>query len=180
MKLKITLVFVLIAVTFLYLVFQGGYFPSNKAVVVSKAESALTGAAILEKISQLDLRDYEGNKISVNKDELLATEKVVIHAWASWCGPCVTEVPELIEYSKKNPQVKFIIVSEDDYTEDIQKFMKSFPEFNSDKFIRIWDGTKAMSALLKIDRLPMSVLINKNKAEPKYILAAVDWKRLEF
>lgn len=179
MKLKVTVAFVLIALGFLYLVFKGGYFSTNPAVV-QKVEQGMTGTAILEQIVKFDLRNYKGDKLTIDKEDLLGAEKAVVHLWASWCAPCVNEVPELIEYSKINPKVKFVIVSLDDYNEDIGKFMKSFPEFDSEKFIRVWDVNKNISALLKTDRLPMSVLIEKNKPEPRMILAAANWKNLGF
>jgi thiol-disulfide isomerase/thioredoxin len=179
MKAVITLVFVLLAASFLILVFKGGYFSSNP-VIVQKVEQGLSGAAVLEQLSGLDLRDYKGNKLVVDKSSLLGADKAVIHLWASWCAPCVNEVPELIEYAKKNPQVKFVVVSEHDYNDDIAKFMKSFPEFDSDKFIRVWDVDKKVSGLLKIDRLPMSFLIEKGKAEPRQVTGAANWKNLNF
>lgn len=179
MKLKISLIFFLIAGAFLYLVFKGGYFTTRPAVV-TKVEEKLTGTAILEQIAKFDLRDYKGNKLVINKQELLGASKAIVHLWASWCGPCVIEVPELIEYSKGHPEVKFVIVSLDDYHEDIEKFLKSFPEFNSEKFIRVWDVNKNISELLKTDRLPMSVLVDKQKIEPQFVLAAANWKNLGF
>jgi thiol-disulfide isomerase/thioredoxin len=179
MKAVITLVFVAVAAGFLFLVFKGGYFSSNP-VVVQKVEQGVAGSAILEQLSALELRDYKGSKQSISKEALLGPDKVVIHLWASWCAPCVNEVPELIEYSKQNPAVKFVIVSEDDYNDDIAKFMKSFPDFDSDKFTRIWDADKKVSSLLKIDRLPMSFLIQKGKAEPRLVTGAANWKNLNF
>lgn len=179
MKLKISIAFLLVAAGFLYMVFKGGYFSTNKTVV-QKTEQGLSGQALLEQISKFDLRDYKGNKLVINKDDLLGADKAIIHLWASWCAPCVNEVPELIEYSKENPKVKFMIVSLDDYNEDIIKFLKSFPEFDSEKYIRVWDVNKNISGLLKADRLPMSFLIDKSKPEPRVIAAAANWKNLGF
>ncbi len=179
MKLKISIAFALVAAGFLYLVFKGGYF-STRPVVIQKTERGMTGAAILEQISAFDLRDYKGNKLNLKKEELLGADKAIVHLWASWCGPCVNEVPELIEYSKKNPKVKFVIVSLDDYKEDIGKFLISFPEFDSQNYVRVWDINKSISALLKADRLPMTLLIEKDKLEPRVIAAAANWKNLGF
>lgn len=179
MKLKISIAFLVLAAGFLFLVFKGGYFSARPAVV-KKTEQGITGAAILEQITKFDLRDYKGNKLTINKDELLGADKTIIHLWASWCAPCVNEVPELIEYSKENPNVKFVIVSLDEYNDDIIKFLKSFPEFDSAKYIRVWDVNKNISGLLNADRLPMSFLIDKSKPEPRVIAAAANWKNLGF
>ena len=179
MKLKITAIFVLIAGVFLYFVFKGGYF-NTQSKPVSAAKEKLSSAALLEQISKMDLQDYNATKVSADFSKIQSSDKIVIHLWASWCGPCVNEVPELVEYSKKRQDVRFIIVSLDDYKEDIEKFLKSFPEFNSKDYLQIWDVDKKLSTLLEADRLPMSVLIDKNQLEPKYIKAVVDWKNIDF
>ena len=180
MKIKISLVFLFLAGLFVYFVFKGGYIVTSSAPTVIAGESKLSGAGLLDQLSKLDLRDYNGDKLVLDRSELDKPQKLVIHFWASWCSPCVNEVPELVEYAQKNPDVKFVIVSADDYKEDIEKFMKSFPAFNTERFIRVWDVSKTVAGLLKVDRLPMSVLISKSKAEPQMIFAAADWKNLNF
>jgi thiol-disulfide isomerase/thioredoxin len=179
MKLKITVVFVLIAGVFLYFVFKGGYFGSGTQTS-PVADQKPSGASLVDQISKMELRTYTGDKLVFDLAGAQHSEKVVIHLWASWCGPCVNEVPELVEFSKNRKDVKFIIVSLDDYKEDIEKFLKSFPEFNSKDYVQVWDVEKRISQLLNADRLPMSVLIDKNKAEPQFIKAVVNWKTLNF
>lgn len=180
MKLKITLFFVLLSAAFIYLVFKGKYFSVHQGPDKTVTKDKLTAEAILNKVSTSELRDYKGNKISIDMSVLQAHSAVIIHLWASWCGPCVNEVPELIEYSKKNPDVKFIIVSLDEVRDDIAKFLKSFPEFDSTNFVRVWDGPSSISKFLDADRLPMSVIIRKANPEPLVIKSVVDWKNLKF
>ena len=176
MKIKITLTFLLLSVLFVFLVFKGKYFSVNQDSKTNNTTNLFSSEAVLSKLQTADLRDYKGNKISIAKGSLEGHQSIIIHLWASWCAPCVNEVPELIAYSKKNPDVKFIIVSLDDIQDDISKFLKSFPEFDSDKFIRIWDGPNFISKYLNADRLPMSVIIRKNAREPQIVKAVVDWK----
>ena len=179
MRLKITAGFLLLSVIFIYMVFKGKYFSVNQVPEVKRATDALTSAAVFDKLQSSELRDYKGNKVSVDKSALAAHQGVVVHLWASWCGPCVNEVPELVAFAKTRPDIKFIIVSLDEQQDDIFKFLKSFPEFDSDKFIRVWDGPSSISKFLDADRLPMSVIMRKDKPEPQVIKSVVDWKNLK-
>ena len=179
MRLKITAAFLLLSIIFTFLVFKGKYFSVNQGPEAKSATDALTAEAIINKLQTSDLRDYKGNKISIDIGALATHQGVVVHLWASWCGPCVNEVPELITYAKAHPDVKFIIVSLDEQQDDIFKFLKSFPEFDSEKFIRIWDGPSSISKFLDADRLPMSVILRKDKTGPQIIKSVVDWKNLK-
>jgi thiol-disulfide isomerase/thioredoxin len=180
MKLKLTLFFVVLAGVFIFFVFKGGYFSTfSEPAVTVIGQADVTSEVLLNKLYSSDLRDYEGKKIVVDKSAVNSEQDVIVHLWASWCGPCVNEVPELIHFAKQNPNVKFVIISLDEYQDDIAKFMKSFPEFNTSRFIRIWDGDNTFVKLLNADRLPMSVIMRKSNSQPQIVKSVVDWKSLK-
>ena len=177
MKLKIGLVFLVLAGIFVFFTFKGGYLKADAPIATGK--NTYYSKEVIDRLLSFDLRDYSGNKLPVDQQKIRGSKKTVIHLWASWCGPCVGEVPELIEFSKKNQDVTFIIVSLDDYQADIEKFMKSFPEFNSSEFLRVWDRDKQISKYLDADRLPMSVIIQNDRNEPQLLKSVVDWRRIK-
>ena len=49
----------------------------------------------------------------------------VLHVWASWCRPCLEELPELFEFSAKHPEVPIIVVSWGDRPGAAKKFIRS-------------------------------------------------------
>ncbi|KGR93746.1 TlpA family protein disulfide reductase [Burkholderia sp. ABCPW 111] len=55
-------------------------------------------------------------------------QKVVVNFWASWCGPCVEEMPELVklsqEYEKKG--VRFVGIGVDS-EQNVKNFLKKVP-----------------------------------------------------
>src|SRR4051812_4042775 len=67
---------------------------------------------------------------------------VLLHFWATWCPPCLDEMPKLVELARslKGRSVKIVAISLDDKWEDAEKILKSsiLPE----NFISLIDLSK--------------------------------------
>lgn len=48
------------------------------------------------------------------------------HLWATWCAPCLREIPEIIAFAQKNPNLTFSLVAIRDEKEDIERFLASY------------------------------------------------------
>lgn len=69
------------------------------------------------------LIDLEGNTLDFVE---LKGQVILINIWATWCAPCVAEMPGLYSlYQKmKNEKVKFIFLSVDENPEKVRDFLK--------------------------------------------------------
>ena len=56
------------------------------------------------------LKDDQGGEFVLSKQR---GKSVVIAFWASWCGPCQQELPELERLMRKHPKVTFVAVNVD-------------------------------------------------------------------
>ena len=63
---------------------------------------------------------FEGGTIDLEK---LRGKPVVLSFWASWCGPCRFELPELSRIQPLYPDVHFIAVNVDKDKNEAQKFL---------------------------------------------------------
>lgn len=129
--------------------------------------------------------DYNNNIL--DRSKLLPDDKVsvtVIHFWASWCEPCITEIPELLQFVTENSKQpandysKFIVVSLDESHDDLLRFLKNFPRLNQDPIVRIWDNSDSLSRKFSIDKLPATIFLYKN-GEIKKVHGIVDWKAIQ-
>ena len=51
----------------------------------------------------------------------------IINFWATWCKPCVKELPQFIELAKSNPEISISLVSLD-YVQDLETKVQPFLE----------------------------------------------------
>ena len=77
------------------------------------------------KVPNFSWKDASGKTIDLDSYRGKVT---VINFWATWCGPCIHEIPDLIELSKElsDKNVKLIGVSLDrgpNVAEDVQNFV---------------------------------------------------------
>jgi len=68
-----------------------------------------------------ELKDDKGGKFILSKQR---GKPVVIAFWASWCGPCQDELPQLVGLAKRYPKVKFIAVNVDRNASAGRRFME--------------------------------------------------------
>lgn len=92
---------------------------------------------------------------------------LIINVWASWCGPCRSEMGSLERLSRRfgGRQFNVIGVSTDDYPERAVSFLqKSNVTFNN--FI---DSKLFLENMLGADRLPLTLLVDaQGKVLGKY------------
>jgi thiol-disulfide isomerase/thioredoxin len=133
---------------------------------------AVTAAEIDEpKIALLKPADFNKFKDSA-KGKVL-----VVNFWATWCGPCVAEFPELIAIDKKyrDRGVKFVGISADEVA-DIQTKVIPFIKEQKPLFdILVQDTEDLEEMMAQIDKewqgaLPTTFIFNKEglKAYTKY------------
>ncbi len=154
---------VIIAIAFFYGVYQ-----DQKPAPARQSKLEATKTLGLERAV-----DWKGKEILLEEPD----QVVVVHFWASWCGPCVHEFPELIEMTKRHSgKVLVLAISEDKEIEEVEVFVKSFPQaLETPHFQILWDHDRAYMKRWSVEKLPESFIYTPDRQLAKRISGAASW-----
>ena len=120
-----------------------------------------------------DINDVE-KTISNAENKVL-----LLNFWATWCAPCIKEIPELIELKEKfknNIEVYFYSV---DF--NVKKTVPKFLKKNKIEGLLVLNDEKLkVSDKFDIKVMPTTVVINKNFEEVAQVKGYVDWLSPEY
>lgn len=98
---------------------------------------------------------------------------ILLNFWASWCAPCVNEMPALIKLSEKFKDFSFklVMVNFGENTQKVRDFSKSLSN-PSDIYL---DQDKLSGNFWVTKGLPVTYLINKKGQITHMVMGEVDW-----
>ena len=127
----------------------------------------------VEIFSIKDINDYEKIISSSEKKILL------LNFWATWCAPCIKEIPELLELKKKfNNDVEIYFLSVDS---NVKKTVPKFLKKNKLEDLKVLNDEKLkISSKFGVKVMPTTVIINKEFEEVAQVKGYVDWSSSKY
>jgi cytochrome c biogenesis protein CcmG/thiol:disulfide interchange protein DsbE len=95
----------------------------------------------------------------------------VLNFWASWCAPCIEELPSLEELQRDLPQVQIVAVSTDDDATAYERFLKQ----HSVSLLTVRDGEQRSNAMYGTARFPETYVIDKNGMIRRKFIGPQEW-----
>jgi thiol-disulfide isomerase/thioredoxin len=149
-------------------VFEAEYLAIKPLVRVEKTKEELdmrlATARSNTKGSVLAGFNYENHKGGLTSLSALKGKYVYIDIWATWCGPCIKEFPDLKKLMndyKGNPNIEFLCISVDSEA-DYQKWRSFVTEKQLDGIQLIADKSfdSDFMKFLNVSLIPRNVLID--------------------
>lgn len=119
-----------------------------------------SAATTEEKIMAPDftVTDYSGNKVKLSD---FFGKPIVINFWATWCGPCKSELPAFDKaYAEYGEEIEFLMVNLTDGVQDTEEKVRKFVSDGGYSFPVFFDTEYSAANAYGTYSIPVTVMIN--------------------
>ena len=100
---------------------------------------------------------------------------VLLNLWATYCAPCIEELPSLLALQKKMPDIAVVAVSMD---QDPDVYRKFLVDHHVD-VLTVRDGEMKVNALYGTVQIPETYVIDRQGVLRRKFVGAQDWTKPE-
>lgn len=131
------------------------------ALLVTALPAAADEGTGPEPMPEFTLPNLAGGNTSIT--EHLGEKVILINFWATWCTPCMKEMPKLDKMQKEHPDKLQVISISADEARDIAKVKAIVKRFDYEPIVLLDAETKVVSMLNKRKDMPYTLIIGKDK-----------------
>ncbi|MDH4466911.1 MAG: TlpA disulfide reductase family protein [Bacteriovoracaceae bacterium] len=113
------------------------------------------------------------------KSKINSADVIYVHFWATWCVPCLTELPKLVEYidttNKIGPKKNLLLlIAVDDSKEKTQQFLSKI-KINKDYSVLLLDTEEEAYLKFGVSKVPETFTFNQNGQLMQKFIGPQNW-----
>ncbi|MFW6287991.1 MAG: TlpA family protein disulfide reductase [bacterium] len=166
-KIYLTIIIVLVAIIGTYIFYQAGAGDQETDI----AEGIKEGINIGDKAPDFTLNKMNGDQISLSE---LRGQKVFLNFWASWCGPCRIEMPDIQKLHNEHEEISILAVNVQEDNQTVVNFMMD----NSYHFPVVLDKTGNISGKYAVRGLPTTYILDENGVIMSKVSGVLSYERM--
>ena len=154
---------------------NGNAYPGMEKQEKQVSQSTLDKINVLEHpfpIAHIGFSDGEGNEVDFESHK---GKVVIINMWATWCPPCVRELPALNRLEKtlsKDEYVLMPISIDAEGKDQVNPFLDSI---GLASFTSYYDAKQNLREVFPLDTIPATFILNKEGELVAFVRTYVDW-----
>jgi peroxiredoxin len=123
-----------------------------------------------QKAPEFSLKDLNGRTVTLAS---LKGKVVLLNFWATWCPPCISEMPKFNKLYKemKGRGLEIVAISAD----RSESYVKDFISKNSLEFKVLYDADRSVVKSYKVFSMPTTFLIDKNGIIIEKFFGEYEW-----
>jgi cytochrome c biogenesis protein CcmG, thiol:disulfide interchange protein DsbE len=114
------------------------------------------------------LTDADGRTVSLSQ---LRGHIVILNFWATWCLPCLDELPSLLALKRRLPNITILAISQD---EDGAAYRSFLTDYHVD-LLTLRDPSARIPGLYGTLKIPESYVIDRDGILRRKFVSAQDW-----
>lgn len=132
----------------------------NEAIIPSDGSSANDNSAAVTQTPDFTVYDMDGNAVKLSD---YFGKPIIVNFWATWCGPCKSELPAFnTMYAKYKDDVHFLMVNLTDGSRDTKESVTAFVNDGDYTFPVYFDTTMEAAYTYSAYSIPMTLLITSD------------------
>lgn len=113
----------------------------------------------IKRLPNFSLEDIDGNK--VKSSALLGKGPIILDFWATFCGPCMKELPELNNLQMKYDTLITVVCISVDKPKSLSS-AKAIVKSKKFSFTTLFDCNKEVQNLFNIKSIPRTIIFDKD------------------
>ena len=96
---------------------------------------------------------------------------VIVNFWATWCFPCIDELPSLLALQRRMPQLAIVAISQDQDAATYRSFLLTYQV----DLLTLRDPSMRVQHLYGTQKIPESYVIDRDGILRRKFVSAQDW-----